>query len=151
MNIIIICVGGVKQSYYKQACAEYIKRLSPFAKVTVKEIKEHSHLAAAQAEEAETRLILPLLKGRVTAMDISGKTMDSNAFAGEIERSMCSGESTITFVIGGSNGLSDTVKQRADTRLSVSDMTFPHTLFRVILLEQIYRAFSIINKMPYHK
>ena len=151
MEIKIICVGGVKQSWYKDACAEYVKRLRGVAVVNIIEIKEQSHLPTIQALAAEAKQILPKLKGRVIVLDIGAPCADSEEFSRIISGFLDSGGAAISFVIGGSNGLCNEVKQRADSLLSFSRMTFPHTLFRVMLLEQIYRAFSIMSGSPYHK
>ena len=149
-NIDIVCIGSLKEAYLRDACAEYIKRLTPYARVSVIEFKE------ARSPEEEGTTILDALGGPaagafIIALDIKGKKSSSEAFAERIEKLGVDGQNHIAFIIGGSTGLSDTVLARSDWRLSFSDMTFPHQLMRVILLEQIYRAFRIMRGEPYHK
>ena len=159
MNIEIICVGNLKEKYWKAAVDEYSSRLSNYSKVIVTEIKEVKLPAkSGKAEELfvkdeEGALILKKIKDRsfVIALDVKGKPMSSENLAEKIRTLAISGRSHITFIIGGSLGLSEAVLKRADLRLSFSAMTFPHQLMRVILLEQIYRAFKINNNETYHK
>ncbi|MFI3166853.1 MAG: 23S rRNA (pseudouridine(1915)-N(3))-methyltransferase RlmH [Bacillota bacterium] len=152
MNIKILAVGNLKDKYYLSAFAEYQKRISAFAKLEVKELKEQTHLGSVPLiVERESEDILKNADGYIILLDISGKNISSEALAGEISRLQVSGVSKFTFVIGGSYGVSESVRQKANMRLSFSKMTFPHGLFRVMLAEQIYRAFQIQVGSPYHK
>ena len=149
-NIDIICVGTLKESYLREAGLEYIKRLTPYARLSIFEVKE------ARTPDEEGAAIRTILDGSaagatIIALDIKGKKMSSEDFAEKIKTLGVDGQSHLAFVIGGSTGLSDTVLGAADMRLSFSDMTFPHQLMRIILLEQIYRAFRIMRGEPYHK
>ena len=143
-KINIVCVGKIKEKFYSEAVGEYLKRLSRFAKVEVREVSECRSL------EEEAALILRAAKGRVVALCIEGKKYSSEQLAGYIRELTDSG-SECTFIIGSSCGLSDEVKNKANLKLSFSDLTFPHQLMRVILLEQIYRAFMINGGGEYHK
>lgn len=156
MKINIICVGKLKEKYLKNAEAEYLKRLSGYANVRITEIKDLSQAKNVSDEmilEREGEKILSALDGSsfVTVLDIDGKQMTSPDFASFISNRCVMGTSSFTFIIGSSAGLSERIKNRADFRLSFSEMTFPHQLFRIMLLEQIYRAFKIINNETYHK
>lgn len=156
IKINIVAVGKVKESYFADGIKEYAKRLSKFCEFTVKEINEENFTKVDDAlisviKEREADRILPSLKGYVIAMAIEGKKYSSEKLASTLKRLSDNGTGVITFVIGGSYGLSDRVKRRADELVSFSDMTFPHTLFRLMLTEQIYRAFSINANSPYHK
>lgn len=157
MNVNIIALGKIKESWYREACAEYQKRLSAYAKVTVKEPEPEllpQNPAKAQIEKAlerEVGAINACIKGGVKiAMCIEGKTLSSEELAEKI-RSLANQTSTINFIVGSSFGLAESFKQSCDFRISMSPMTFPHSLARVMLLEQIYRAFSINNNSKYHK
>ena len=155
MNVNIIHVGNLKESYYKEAVAEYEKRLSRFCKVRNVEIKEEklperpnqSEIASALTAEGKRILAAMPDKSYRIAMCVEGEACSSEELAALINGCSCD----ITFVIGGSYGLSDEVKKRCDKRISVSKMTFPHRLMRVILAEQIYRAFMINSGGEYHK
>lgn len=143
-KITILCVGKIKEDFYRSAMAEYLKRLSRFAKTEVRELPEGKSI------EDEADGICKAMKGCVFALCIEGKKLSSLNFASELKNLTDRGEQ-ITFVIGSSHGLSEKVKERADFRISFSDMTFPHQLMRVILAEQIYRAFMINGGSEYHK
>ena len=147
MNINVICVGKLKEKYWKDACAEYLKRLSRFAKVAVIEVPEEPTV------DREGVNILNKVKDRdyVITLEINGKELDSLKFAEKIEDLGVSGRSDISFIIGGSDGLGKAVTERSDFALSFSKMTYPHQMMRVILLEQIYRAFKINANETYHK
>ncbi len=149
MNIHIVCIGKLKEKYWQDAAAEYIKRLSRFCKLSVTELSE----SKSDSKEEESEEILGRIpKGSyVIALDVGGKRLRSEGFAEKISELALNGSSDICFIIGGSNGFDDRVRKTADMRLSFSDFTFPHQLMRVILLEQIYRAFKIINNEKYHK
>ena len=153
LKINLVCVGRVKEKYFADGIAEYTKRLSRFCDFTITEVAEENFKDASVSAtvEKEGKNILSKLRGAVYALAIEGKKYSSAAFSEEIKRLTVNGESEITFVIGGSYGLSDEVKKRADGLISFSDMTFPHTLFRLMLTEQIYRAFCIAQGTPYHK
>lgn len=159
LHITVLCVGKLKESYWRDACDEYIKRLGGFCKCQVVEVAEErlpDNPSAAQISatiEAEgERLLSQIPKdSTVIALCIEGKEMDSPALASYIQNKAVDGVSHIVLVIGGSWGLSDIVKSRARLRLSMSPLTFPHQLARVMLLEQLYRAFQIQNCGKYHK
>lgn len=143
-KIYFVVVGKIKEKFYTDAVAEYVKRLSRFAKVEVKELPEGS------GPEAEADSILRACKGYVIVLAIEGEKVSSEKLAAKMSKLTNEGKD-VTFVIGSSCGLSDKVKQVADYKLSFSDMTFPHQLMRVILAEQVYRAFMINAGATYHK
>ena len=143
-KIYFVVVGKIKESFYREAVAEYVKRLSRFAKVEIKELPEGTD------PEAEKGDILRACKGYVIALAVEGEKLSSERLAKKLQKLTDEGKD-ITFVIGSSCGLADEVKARADYRLSFSDMTFPHQLMRVILAEQVYRAFMINAGSTYHK
>ena len=156
IKIKIVAVGKVKEKYFVDAILEYKKRLSRFAEVTICEVKEENFTKEPNGSEIdeilkrESESILKELKGYVVAMAIEGKKYSSQGLATLIKNQVDKGQE-ITFVIGGSYGLCNEVKKSANLLLSFSDATFPHTLFRVMLLEQVYRAFSINADARYHK
>lgn len=151
IKINILCVGNLKDKFFIDASAEYLKRLSRFCQCNVKELKEYTNLEnIEQIKLAEGQEIMNNLRGYTVLLDVKGKEMSSEQFATLIKDISLS-SSEITFVIGGSYGVSEQVKQKVNFKLSVSPMTFPHRLFRVMLLEQIYRAFTILNNINYHK
>jgi len=147
----------MKERHYIDAAAEYVKRLGAYCRISVSEIPESitgknpsaADISAALDQEYE-RMNIPQ-RSVVIALCIEGEKLDSEAFAGRLRQLMNRGCSRLVFVIGGSNGLSARLKRRADMCLSMSDMTFPHHLARVMLLEQLYRAFSILEGGKYHK
>lgn len=158
MNVTVIAVGKLKESYLRDGCAEYVKRLGAFAKVNVIEVSEErasdcpcaSELNAIIQKEGE-RILAKIPKGaEVIPLCIEGKAYSSPDFSKLIE-GIAMNNSHICFVIGGSFGLSDEVKARGKNRLSFGKMTLPHQLARMVLLEQVYRAFSISNHTKYHK
>ena len=159
MNISIICVGKIKEAYYREALEEYVKRLSKYCKTDIIEVRdEQTKEGASDREEsmikdAEGARILDRIPNGayVIATAIEGRRMTSEQFAATMDSLGVKGISRLVFIIGGSLGLSDEVKKRADMLLSFSDMTYPHQLMRVILAEQIYRAYRIIKGEPYHK
>jgi 23S rRNA (pseudouridine1915-N3)-methyltransferase len=156
MKINIVTVGTLKEKYLLEACKEYLKRISRFHVIDVIEVEEYklpknpSELDISKGLVKEGERIEKYLKGYIVVMDIDGKQMNSVTFAKEIEKTSLNFD-TITFVIGGSNGLCESLKGRANLKFSFSQMTFPHQLFRVMLLEQIYRACTISNNIIYHK
>ena len=155
----VLCVGGLKESYWRDACAEYQKRLGAFCRLDVVELDEAP--APKKASDAQLQAVVDAEGKRIlqkipagaaaAALCIEGKMMDSPELAERLSRMTVEGVSEIVFVIGGSWGLSDEVKRRAALRLSMSRMTFPHQLARVMLLEQLYRAFQISSGGKYHK
>ena len=147
--IYIVCVGNLKEKYLTDACNEYIKRISRYSKIEVIECKESQLNPYQVALKAEANDIKKHLKGFVIKMAINGKQLGSEEVAKKFEQIKVSGHSDITFVIGSSHGLDESIT--ANFELSISKMTFPHQLARVILLEQIYRALCINNNTPYHK
>ncbi|WP_214785442.1 23S rRNA (pseudouridine(1915)-N(3))-methyltransferase RlmH [Exiguobacterium sp. s183] len=159
MNISIITVGKLKEKYLKQGIAEYTKRLSAYAKVQEIEVSDEKapeHLSEADmflVKQKEGERILAKISPdtHVIALAIQGKQRTSEAFARELDQLATYGKSKIAFVIGGSLGLSDDVMKRADDTISFSKMTFPHQLMKLVLCEQIYRAYRINRNEPYHK
>lgn len=151
MTINLICVGNLKETFSKQEQEEYLKRLSAFCKVNVIEIKEQNQFENSYVTlEKEGEEILKKLKGYVILCDIKGKELSSPALAEKLENLMQT-NSEISFVVGGSYGVCEKVKSLSKEKISFSPMTFPHNLFRIMLLEQVYRAFTIINGKTYHK
>ena len=148
--IKIVCVGKVKERFFTLAIAEYLKRLSRYTKVDIVQVADESN--AEKALKVEGTKILSKIKDDeyVIALDISGDSISSTKFAKKIS-SVFNNYSKLTFVIGGSYGLSSEVKKRSNYLLSFSKMTFPHQLMRVVLLEQIYRSYKINNNESYHK
>lgn len=159
MNISVICVGKLKERYWSDAVAEYSKRLKSYCSLDIVELKESrlpdkagpaEELAVKESEGSE---ILKKIKDNmyVITLEVKGKMLSSEKLAAKIENLGIDGVSNIAFVIGGSLGLSEAVSRRADFKLSFSEMTFPHQMMRVVLLEQIYRSFKIIKNETYHK
>lgn len=159
MKITILCVGKIKEKFYRDAIAEYEKRLSRYCRLEIIEVADEktpdnaSSIAERQIKQKEAERMAKHLKegAFVCALAIDGKQLDSVELSAKIEQLGTSGVSHIIFLIGGSLGMSEELLQRADMKLSFSKMTFPHQLMRVILLEQVYRAYRIINHEPYHK
>ena len=159
MKITILCVGKVKEKYYRDAIGEYQKRLSRYCKLEIVEVTDEktpdgaSETVENQIKEKEGNRILSKIREEdyVIALAIDGKMQDSVELSKNIQQLGVRGKSSIVFVIGGSLGLSKEVLKRADEKLSFSKMTFPHQLMRVILLEQVYRSYRIMNGEPYHK
>ena len=159
MKIDIVCVGKIKEKYFTEALSEYAKRLSKYCTFSIKEVADEKTPENASSKE-ETQIKAKeadrLYKyisddAYVIALAIEGKKYDSVGFSQKIDKIWGMGKSHIIFVIGGSLGIHEDLKKRADELISFSDMTFPHQLMRVILAEQIYRAFRISNNEPYHK
>ena len=147
MKFTILCAGKLKESYFSEAAKEYQKRISKYASVEIIEVADGPDMKA----EAERFIkYLPEKSYKVT-LEIEGKSFSSEEFAQKIEELTVASVSNIVFIIGGSDGLDKSIRQKADLALSFSKFTFPHMLMRVILLEQIYRAMKIINNEPYHK
>ena len=157
MNIELIVVGKLKEDYLRSACAEYIKRLGRYCTFTLHELDECRLSDSPSEKETEAALkkegeqIRKLARGMIIPMCIEGKQLTSCELAEKISSAGVDGVSTITFIIGSSFGLAPKVKAMGDMKLSMSKMTFPHQLARVMLLEQIYRSFQIISGGKYHK
>ena len=159
MKITVLTVGKIKEKFYRDAIDEYAKRLSKYASVSIAEVSDEktkenlSDTELLQILNTEGNKLLSKIPDNayVIALDILGKKLDSVGFSRFMEERMNTGDSHLVFVIGGSLGLSDEVKKRANYKISFSDMTFPHQLMRVILLEQVYRGFRIMRNEPYHK
>ncbi len=143
-KVNIVCVGRIKESFFREAVAEYAKRLSRFISLSVRELPEGRNI------EEEADGILHACRGYTIALCIEGKKFSSERLAAELKRQYDRG-AEVTFVIGSSCGLSQKVKDAVDLMLSFSDMTFPHQLMRVVLCEQIYRAYMINSGSEYHK
>ena len=159
-SITVVAVGRLKDKFYEDAAAEYLKRLQAYAKVSVVEIRAvelpsespgEAEIAKALEKEGEAILQKSPAGAAVAALCIEGKLFSSEDLAAYMNACGGAGKSQLVFVIGGSYGLSDAVKKRADVRLSMSRMTFPHRLARVMLLEQVYRGFKIARGEKYHK
>ena len=149
--IKFVCVGNLKEKFWIDAIEEYKKRLAKFCKLEIVEVAEQNkYQDIKKIIETEGDEILKNIEGKVYLLDIKGKEYSSEEFAGEIEKDMLS-FSTITFVIGGSYGVSEKVKTQIKDKLSFGKATYPHNLARVILIEQIYRAFMIQSGAKYHK
>ena len=159
MKITVICVGKLREKYLKEAAAEYIKRLSSYCRLEIRELPDEKcpeNIPEADkqnllAREGERILSAVPENSFLITLEIGGKSLSSEKLAERINSLMIGGNPDICFVIGGSLGLSGSVTGKSRLRLSLSRMTFPHQLTRVILLEQIYRSFRIIRKEPYHK
>ena len=159
MRITVISVGKIKEKFYRDAVSEYEKRLGRYCKPEIIQVEDERTPGKAgtslteSVKKKEAERILKYLRedAFVVVLDIRGKAYDSEEFAAQIERLATMGVSHIQFVIGGSLGLHEEVCKKADLTVSFSKMTFPHQLMRVILLEQIYRAYRIISGEPYHK
>ncbi|HIZ71258.1 MAG TPA: 23S rRNA (pseudouridine(1915)-N(3))-methyltransferase RlmH [Candidatus Atopostipes pullistercoris] len=159
MEIKIIVVGKLKEKYLKNGISEYLKRMKSYANLKIIEVKDEaagqtlSEAEIEQIKEIEGKRILEKLpkRARVIALDLKGKQLTSERFSEEINETMTYGTSQIVFIIGGSHGLSQEVLQKTDLKISFGKMTYPHQLMRLILVEQIYRAFKIMRNEPYHK
>ncbi|WP_320046918.1 23S rRNA (pseudouridine(1915)-N(3))-methyltransferase RlmH [uncultured Ilyobacter sp.] len=155
MSVNLICVGKIKEKYIKNGIDEFLKRMNLYAKVKIIELREDGNDSNRnQSLEKESMEIIKATeknKGYNILLDIGGKNLSSEEMSKEIERLTVTGTSTINFIIGGSYGVSEEVRKISQMRLSFSKMTFPHQLMRLILMEQIYRWFSIFNNSKYHK
>ena len=159
MNISIITVGKLKEKYLKLGIDEYTKRLSSYSKIEIIEVPDEkapeilsdAEMLQVKKKEGERILAKVPTDAHVIALAIEGKQKSSEELADTIDKLGTYGKSKVTFIIGGSLGLSDEVLKRADDKLSFSKMTFPHQLMRLILVEQVYRAFRIMRGEPYHK
>ncbi len=159
LSVTVACVGKLKEAYWREACAEYQKRLSAFCRLQIVEVAEErlpddpSAAQIATAIDAEGQRLLSRIPAgaAMVALCIEGKEMSSEVLSRQVSQWTVDGVSHLVFVIGGSYGLSDAVKREARLRLSFSPMTFPHQLARILVLEQIYRAFHIASGGKYHK
>ncbi len=155
ISVNLICVGKIKEKYIKNGIDEFLKRMNLYAKVKIIELREDGNDSNRnQSLEKESMEIIKATeknKGYNILLDIGGKNLSSEEMSKEIERLTVTGTSTINFIIGGSYGVSEEVRKISQMRLSFSKMTFPHQLMRLILMEQIYRWFSIFNNSKYHK
>ena len=159
INVTILAVGKLKESFWRDACSEYAKRLSAFCRFTIVELPEYRLPDSPSPAQIQTGLekegqdILSRIPAGAlaVALCIEGKELDSPELSRRIQKAAVEGKSEIVFIIGGSFGLWEQVKARTELRLSMSPMTFPHQLVRVMLCEQIYRAFSIAANTKYHK
>lgn len=159
MKITVICVGKIKEDFYRRAVSEYEKRLGRYCRLEIIEVQDEKTPDSAgsaveeQIKEKEAARILRYVKedAHVITLEIQGEKPDSVAFADQLNQLAIQGKSHIQFIIGGSLGLHHSVSEAAHQAVSFSNMTFPHQLMRVILLEQIYRGYRIIKKEPYHK
>ena len=156
LHIDVIAVGKLKERFWREACDEYLKRLKPYASVRVIEIADVDPAGAGGVKDAlkrEGEAICNAIPEKSVAvlLDIQGKTVSSESIADGIEQWSVDGVSSIAFIIGGSHGVGDDVLKRANVRWSLGRITMPHNLARVVVLEQIYRAFKIIRREPYHK
>lgn len=159
MEIRIISVGKIKEKYLNEGIAEYAKRLSRYCKLTFCQVADEktpdgaSDAVNEQIKATEGQRLMKYIRDRdyVIALAIDGKMLDSVELSNKLERLGVEGKSSVAFVIGGSLGLSEEVLKRADYHLSFSKMTFPHQMMQMILLEQIYRSYRILNHEPYHK
>lgn len=159
INVTVIAVGRIKEKFYAEALSEYAKRLMGFCRFEVVEVKDEK--TPENPSKAEKQIVLDreakrilekIPKGaKVISLCVEGKQMSSEKLAEELSRMSVNGVSKVVFIIGGSFGLSQEIKRVSDLRLSFSEMTFPHMLMRVILAEQLYRAFTIIEGKTYHK
>ena len=155
MNISIVCVGKVKEKYIIEGINEFLKRMQSFAKMRIIELKEdgndNNRNLSIEKEGEEILRTLEKIGGYNVLLDIQGKNFSSEEMAEEIERLTVNGVSSINFIIGGSYGVSESVRRASQMKLSFSKMTFPHQLMRLILTEHIYRWFSILKNTKYHK
>ncbi len=159
MKLTLVAVGRLRENYLKEGIKEYSKRLSRFCELQIVEVEDEQapeNLSQSQevnVKKKEAERILKKVKDSslLIVLDLKGKKLNSEGFADKLNSFFISGKSNITFIIGGSLGLDDELVQKADYRMCLSDMTFPHQLVRLILLEQIYRAFKILNGETYHK
>lgn len=156
INVKLVCVGSLKEDFLKQAVEEYKKRLSKFCKLTIIEVSESKLLQTNsltlinKIKEEESNNILKHCSGFVILLDVLGQALTSEEFASKINE-VANFNSTITFIIGGSYGVSEELKNKVNFKFSMSKLTFPHQLIRVLFLEQLYRSFTIINNITYHK
>lgn len=155
IKINLVCMGDIKEKYLKDAIDEYSKRISRFASLKIIELKEHiaqsnSETDIINALKKDAEEMEKHLRGYIFCLDINSKMFSSEEFSSKINKLSLT-NSELTFIIGASNGIHETIKSKANEKISFSPMTFPHQLMRVIFLEQLYRAFTILNNISYHK
>ena len=150
--IKIVCVGKIKEKFYRDAIEEYLKRMSKYSKIQILEVDDvdNSNPQVSKAREKDLILKHINLKDYIITLEIEGDKYSSLELSKKIDKILAI-NSNITFIIGGSNGLDPEIKKISNMKLSFSDLTFPHQLFRIMLLEQIYRSFKILNNETYHK
>ncbi len=153
INIKLIVIGKIKEDYLNDAINEYLKRIKPMANLSLIELKEYTNFEQNRNLKEESKLILNNITDNdfVVTLEILGKELSSIEFSEYINNHYLYNNKNLTFVIGSSDGIDEDIKKRSDYKLSFSKMTFPHQLMRVIFLEQLYRALSIINNKKYHK
>lgn len=154
MRIDVICVGKLKERHWREAADEYLKRLGPYARLVVTEVPDRdvTRDEARALQEEGAGIIRAIPEGAVVAvLEVGGHARSSEGLAGWLEALGCAGASHVAFVLGGAAGLDPAVLDRADERISLGPLTLPHQLARVVLLEQLYRAFRIIRGEPYHR
>lgn len=152
LKVNVVCVGSIKEKFFIDAIKEYQKRLTRFCSFSIIEVQEEAQEKSIEKKiEKESDKLINSCKGSVVLLDRQGELISSEGVAKALDKFSLQGESEISFVIGGSNGVSEKLKKHAKLIISFGKITFPHQLFRVVLLEQIYRAFSINVGLPYHK
>lgn len=152
LKINVIAVGGIKEKFFVEAIKEYSKRLSKYCQLKIIEVDEESNQKSIDVKkQKESGRLIASSKGIMILLDREGELVSSEKMAEMIDKYQTQGNSELTFVIGGSNGVSEQLKQKANKSISFGKITFPHQLFRVVLLEQIYRAVCINSNTPYHK
>lgn len=152
MRINIVAVGKLKEKFFTQAFDEYFKRLGKFTKLKLIEVEEFSNEKnISKKQEQEGKLLLSKCEGIIICLDRLGTMVSSEELANILSDAQNSSKGAVTFLVGGSNGVSKEVLEKSDLVISFGKITFPHQLFRVVLLEQIYRAYTIISGLPYHK
>lgn len=156
MEFNVVCVGSLKENYLKEAQKEYLKRILGYSKINIIECKEADYKDLSQesinkAKKIEAESILKNLKGYVIALEIDGKQLTSVEFSNHIKKLEVNGISQVSLIIGGSYGIFEELSNKANLKLSFGKFTLPHQLMRVVLLEQIYRALTIMNNKTYHK
>ncbi len=155
VNVNLVCVGKIKEKYIENGMAEFVKRMKPYAKLSLIELKEDGNdknrESSIEKESDEIIRVIEKHRGYTILMDVNGRKFSSEGMAEKIENLTVTGTSTLNFIIGGSYGVSDKLKNVVDLKMSFSDLTFPHQLMRLIFLEQLYRWFSILNNGKYHK
>ena len=152
LKVNIVCVGSIKEKFFVDAIKEYEKRLSRFCSLSIIEVQEEAQEKSIDKKiDKESEKLINAAKGAVILLDREGKMVSSENIAEMLDKLSSQGNSEISFVIGGSNGVNNKLKTLTKSSISFGKITFPHQLFRVVLLEQIYRGFAINNNTPYHK
>ena len=149
-KVELICVGKIKELFFNEAIKEYTKRLSRFCNLTIIEIKDEGD-DISRAIEIESNNIIAKLSGFSILLDVGGELVSSEKFSNSIDNAFNTGSAKVQVIIGGSHGVSETLKNKVSTKMSFGRVTYPHKLMRVIVLEQLYRAFGIVAGTPYHK